>query len=61
MVAVVWDDVLEPGQTKINLRSLPDGTRVYDAMGNDLTSCGLAEAEVGLVPLFAVRPSRRLR
>ena len=56
-LAVVWDDVLQPGRTKIDLRSLPKDTRVYDAMGNELSACGLAEAEVGPVPLFVVRPA----
>ena len=56
-VAVVWDDVLQPGRTKIDLRTLPEGTRVYDAMGNDIAKSGAASVEVGMVPLFVVRAS----
>ena len=56
-VAVVWDDVLQPGRMKMDLRSLPDDMHVYDAMDNDLARSGADFAEVGMIPLFVVRPA----
>ena len=53
-VTVVWAEVLRPGRIKIDLRSLPDGTQVYDAMGNNLVRSGADFAEVVMVPLFVV-------
>lgn len=56
-VSVLWDDVLVPGRARLDCAALPQGGRLWDAMGNELVDA--ASVEVGRTPVFVVVPQEQ--